>query len=82
MTELTNEQIKYYKSGAPDAKRSNQAMYNLDDDRIVSIDSMADSDVINKRKKREKSAFKSQDEYDVYLTCVASAADMVEKGLM
>lgn len=79
---LTEEDFNYYMSGCEGLKFTGDDADNVDNDAIDAIPKLAQSDVIAGEKKKERSYFKNEAEYKLYLLSVYDVATCIKAGLM
>lgn len=77
---LTAQQIEYYKKPAKGLAMSSKDMQAVDVDRFDEIQQQAQSDVENKKKLADKSAFNNDSEYKFYLLSAYDTASAIEHG--
>ena len=82
MAELNEKELVYYKSGVKGMEFTDADAKQIDSDRLTQISNMANSDVTSKKKKRERSAFKSDAEWKYYNLALYETASAIQYGLM
>lgn len=80
--QLTDADIKYYMSGCDGIKFTADDADKVDNDRMDEINRLSQSDVIAGEKKKDKSYFKNESEYKLYLLGCYDIAGSIKDGLM